>query len=328
MIDGAFESEHSLAISKSYRTDQHTIFEQHLAIDTRLRICDDGLVALAVLRNVYLPHRGKVQAIEEGSIVEQAGAEWALRIQQVEHAIGSSTRLLDSRIPLTEHASTPGHCVVCLQNISCSIDIRSARTHSSVYLDATPTWDATAFDKIDDGVDTNGYDNHIARDTRTAGCQNSCNLAIFAGDLGYFLFKAHVDAIALLLLEDQIRGSNIEHFGPESAVAQQVDNLVATVAQGFDGLQRQSATASNNDAAYIGETTLDSLVVSNCTQGADTCQVKARALEGTGTSAAGDEQAMIFHLSPALQLNAMLSRLYAHYALAEEANTLVLVKAR
>src|SRR6266567_7477171 len=68
------------------------------------------------------------------------------------------------------------------------------------------------------------------------------------------------------------------------------------------------------------------LVIGNSSQCSNTNQVSARAVEATGTSAVGEQQAIISDLAATLHLDSMLTCLNAYHAVGQKANTMILVK--
>src|SRR5205085_3906740 len=103
-------------------------------------------------------------------------------IKQIKHTIGGSTCLLHSRVPLTDDTRAARQTIGRLKNISSSIDIGRTGMHSTINLDTTSTGNTTAFDEINNWLDTNGNDHHFTGDMCPLRSHNSCNLPLFASN--------------------------------------------------------------------------------------------------------------------------------------------------
>src|SRR5437763_13383589 len=105
-------------------------------------------------------------------------------------------------------------------------------------------------------------------------------------------------------------------------------DLISTMAQRLDRLQRQRPTATHHDTLNYTKTIEDCLIIGNSTQRADPRQIKTRAFQRAGACSIGKQETSIANLPSALQLSNMLTRLDADDPLRQETDVAVLVKTR
>ena len=119
---------------------------------------------------------------------------------------------MNGGIPLADHAGTASQRVSGLDEVPSRIDIRRVRAHRAIHFDAASTGDSSAFHKVDDGFNTDPKQDCLTGDVRPGRGNDAAHLAVLANDLGDFLLVAHIDPVALLLLQHKVRGGRVQHL--------------------------------------------------------------------------------------------------------------------